>query len=375
MAARQLAGDRGIPTAIIGTGKVAHAHAQALASLPDSQFVAVYGRDRGRAEAFASRYGVTAYWDLDRMLTSGGVAAATVCTPHPTHPALAVACAEAGVHVLVEKPLAVDLRGADAVIEACRRAGVTASVVSQRRWYPPVRRMKQAIEAGSIGRPALGTAHVLGWRDESYYGLDPWRGRLEGEGGGVLVNQAVHQLDLLLWFMGVPEAVSGFCANINHPFIDVEDTAVASIRFSAGGVGSIVASNSQKPGLYAKVHVHGDNGASVGVQTDGGSMFVAGMATEVTPAYNDLWTVPGEEDRRRVWQAEDRQAMAAVDPSTYYHALQIGDFLRAVRDGHEPAVSLAEGRQVVAMLAAIYRSSAEFRVEAIEGRGPDGAPR
>ena len=181
-----------IPTAIVGTGKAAHIHARALTTLPESQLVAVFDRDRQRAESFAAQYGAKAYWDLGLMLTASGAAAACVCTPHPTHPDMVVACADAGVHPLVEKPLAVDLAGADRAIEATRSAKVRLGVISQRRWYPPVQRMKSAIEAGRVGRPVLGIAHVLGWRDDAYYGMDSWRGRWDGEGGGVLVNQAVH---------------------------------------------------------------------------------------------------------------------------------------------------------------------------------------
>lgn len=357
---------RGVPTALIGTGKVAHVHAQALATLPESRLVAVFDRDRRRSEAFAAQYGITPYWDLASMLGSSGAVAASVCTPHPTHPAMAAACADAGVHVLVEKPLAVDVAGADHVIEAARRGQVQVGVVSQRRWYPPVVRLRAAIDRGAIGHPALGVALVLGWRDAAYYELDPWRGTWSGEGGGVLVNQAVHQLDLLLWFMGPAVEVSGFWANVNHPSIEVEDTAVASIRFASGAIGSIVASNAQRPGLYAKVHVHGDNGSSIGVQTDGGSTFVAGVTIEIEPAVNDLWTIPGEQRGLAGWQADDRQAAAGVDAMTHYHSLQIADFLRAVRDGRQPAVTAMDGREVVALVAGIYQSQAESRVVTID---------
>lgn len=358
--------DRRLSTALIGTGKVAHTHAAALATLPESRFVAVFDRDRARAEAFANRYGVRPFWDLDAMLGSSGAVAATVCTPHPTHPDMAVACADAGVNVLVEKPLAVDVVGAVRVIEAARRGGVSVGVVSQRRWYPPIVRMRAAIDAGAIGRPALGMASVLGWRDAAYYALDPWRGTWKGEGGGVLVNQAVHQLDLLLWFMGPAAQVSGYWSNVNHPSIEVDDTAVASIRFASGAVGSVTVSNAQKPGLYAKVHVHGDNGSSVGAQTDGGSTFVSGITADVEPAVNDVWTVLGDEGRLPGWQAEDRLAMARVDPLTHFHSLQISDFLQAVRDGREPAVTAVDGFRVAALVAAIYRSQAEGRLVAID---------
>ena len=190
------------------------------------------------------------------------------------------------------------------VIATARRNGVLLSVISQRRWYPAVRRVKAAIDEGRIGTPALATLEVLGWRGPEYYAMDAWRGTQSGEGGGVLVNQAVHQLDLLCWFLGEPVEVDGFTANVNHPEIEVEDTAVAVVRFASGALATLTASNAQRPGLWGRVHVHGRNGSSVGVETDRGSSFVAGMSAP-SPARNDLWTIPGEAGLVEHWPAED----------------------------------------------------------------------
>ena len=139
----------------------------------------------------------------------------------------------------------------------------------QRRFYRPCMRIHKAIEDGKLGRPVLGMVTMLGWRDEAYYNSDPWRGTWKGEGGGVLVNQAPHQLDLLLWYMGEVDEVYGVWKNLNHPYIEVEDTAVAVVKFKSGAVGNIVVSNSQNPALYGRVHIFGENGAAAGVQTDG----------------------------------------------------------------------------------------------------------
>ena len=182
-------------------------------------------------------------------------------------------------------------------------------------------RLKAAIDAGKIGTPVLGTVLMLSWRDEAYYRSDPWRGRWDTEGGGVLVNQAPHHLDLLRWFMGPVRQITGACANLNHPYIEVEDTALAIVRFRNGGLGSILTSLSQRPGIYTKLHVHGSNGASVGVETDTGATFVAGMTGVVDPPLNDLWTIPGEEPLLSGFQADDRSRFGAVDPTFHYHAL------------------------------------------------------
>jgi predicted dehydrogenase len=178
----------------------------------------------------------------------------------------------------------------------------------------------------------------------------------------VLVNQSPHQLDLLQWFMGPIEEVSGYWANLNHPYVEIDDTAVAIIRFKSGGLGNIVTSLSQQPGIHTKVHVHGSNGASVGVQTDTGASFVAGVSKIAEPPLNDLWTIPGEEQLLSEFIAADRAHFATIDATTHYHELQIQDFLRAIIENREPLVSGAEGRIVVEMFTAIYRSNAEGRL-------------
>lgn len=283
-----------LKTALVGCGKVGHLHAKALASLAESEFVAVCARSREKARAFAETYGVTPYDDVRAMVERSGAQIVCICTQHPQHAAPTVAALEAGAHVLVEKPLAASVSDCDAILAAARRSGKTLGTVCQRRFYPPCRRIHEAITAGKLGRPVLGTATIFGWRDEAYYRSDPWRGSWRDEGGGVLVNQAPHQLDLLLWYLGEAEEVFGYWANLNHPYIEVEDTAVAVVRFKGGALGSIVVSNSQNPAINARVSVHGENGASVGVQTDGGAMFIAGMSSIAEPPFNDLWTIPGE---------------------------------------------------------------------------------
>lgn len=344
---------------IIGCGKVGHIHAQALAAAPGTAFAAVCDASAERAGAFGAQYGARAFTDPAAMLKE--VDAVLLCTPHPLHAAHAVMAAEAGVHVLIEKPMAASLADCDRMLNAARKAGTKVSVISQRRWLEPVRRMKEAIDAGKIGRPILSAFVMLSWRDEAYYRSDPWRGKWDTEGGGVLVNQSPHQLDLLHWLMGPIEEISGYWANLNHPYVEVDDTAVANIRFRNGGLGSIVTSLSQKPGIYTKVHVHGSNGASVGVQTDTGATFVAGMTEVADPPYNDIWTIPGEEKLRAEWEAADRAHFAGVDATRHYHALQIRDFLDAVRDNRPAAVTGEDGRAVVEMFSAIYRSSNERR--------------
>ncbi len=350
-----------VRTALIGCGKVGQIHAAALHGLVEAEFVAVCDADAARAESFAIRHGTRAYSDVETMLRSSRPEAVLICTPHPLHAAPTIQAAQAGAHVLVEKPLAANLHDCDAMLLATRIAGVHLGVISQRRWYEPVQRIKAAIEAGKIGRPALGLFIMYSWREPSYYQSDPWRGRWDTEGGGVLVNQSPHHLDLLRWFMGPVAEITGYWANINHPMIEVDDTAVAVLRFQNGGLGSVVTSVAQKPGIYARIHVHGTSGASVGVETDRGATFIAGMTAINEPPVTDLWTIPGEENLLAGFQAEDRQRFTKIDPMIHYHALQIQDFLHSIRENRPPRVTGEDGRAVVEIFAAIYESNRERR--------------
>jgi predicted dehydrogenase len=266
--------------------------------------------------------------------------------------------------------MAFDPGGAEQLIAVAAGSGVVLSVISQRRWYEPVQRVKAAIDEGRIGTPALATIEVLGWRGPEYFAMDAWRGTAAGEGGGVLVNQAVHQLDLICWLLGPAVAVDGWVANVNHPEIEVEDSAVAIVRFAGGALATIVASNSQRPGLYAWIHVHGTSGASIGVETDGGSVFVAGVSLPSVPR-NDLWTIPGEEDHLAAWLEADRSALAAVDLASHYHELQLRDVVAAIRDGRPPAVTGVDGLHAVDLMSGIYRAAREGRRVQLRPRGPD----
>ena len=346
-----------LKTAIIGCGKVAHLHARALLDIAESNFVAAQHYRADKAQSFATAYGVKAYTDVGEMVAREKVDVAIVCTPHPQHREPAIRAMQAGAHVLVEKPLAASLEDCDAMIGAAKALGKTLGVVSQRRFYPAVQRVKAAIDQGKIGRPALGTVIMLGWRDQQYYESDPWRGSWAGEGGGVLVNQAPHQLDLLQWLMQdeITE-LYGVWKNLNHPYIEVEDTALAILKFKHGAVANIVVSNAQKPGIYAKVHVHGTNGASVGVQTDGGAMFIAGIPSVVEPPKNDLWTVPGEEHMLPLWEKQDAEFFKTTDPVQHYITLQDQDFVDAVLKGRTPEIPGVDGRRTVEIFTAIYRS-------------------
>ncbi len=358
-----------IKIGLIGLGKVAHLHARALQSVARADFIAVCGRDAQRTQQFAAEYGVRNFTDLSAMLAE--IDCLIVCAPHPAHAAITVAAARAGVHVLVEKPLAASLKDCDLMIAAAREHQVKLGTISQRRFYAPCQRIKAAIDDGEIGRAVLGSVAMYGWRDAAYYESDAWRGTWRGEGGGVLVNQAPHQLDLLLWFLGPVAQLAGYHTNFNHPTIEVEDTAVAIVRFQSGALGQIVVSNAQNPALWGKVAVHGSKGASLGVQTDGGAMFIAGVSKIEEAPVNDMWTIPGVD--LASLQREDEAFFASIDATTYYHALQIADFVAAIEENRAPLVTGEDGRRTVELFTALYRSQRDhapldFPLRAESGR-------
>ncbi len=363
--------------AILGCGKVAHLHAKAVQNLPNAKLAGVWSRTTKSAEIFAAQYKIPFYIEIQKLIQQEKVELVIVCTPHPFHLEPVLEAAIAGANVLVEKPLASTLEDSDIIISACKKAGVKLGVISQRRWYEPVKRIKAAIDAGKIGKPVLGTINMLGWRDKEYYDADEWRGSWKMEGGGVLVNQAPHQLDILLWYMGEIDEVYGQWRNLNHPYIEVEDTAVAIIKFKNGGIGNIVVSNSEKPGIYGKVQVHGENGASVGVQTDGGAMFIAGRSGILEPPVNDLWSVPGEEKFLKEWVKEDSAHFNSIDATVYYMERQIEDFLHAIENNTNPLVTGEDGRRTVELFTAIYRSTRDnkpvkFPLQLENGEDMDG---
>lgn len=344
-----------IKAAIIGCGKVGHFHAKAYQRCEQCELVAACGRKIETTKAFADIYGIKPYTSIEKMIKEMNVDLVSVCTPHPIHAQSATQAARAGAHLLIEKPLASTLKDCDLILSAAKDSGVKVSTVCQRRFYPSSMRIRKAIDDGKLQKPIIGNVTMLGWRDMDYYNSDSWRGTWTGEGGGVLVNQAPHQMDLLLWYMGDIDYLYGMYDTLNHPQLEVEDTAAAVIRFKNGGIGNILVSNSQNPALYGKVHIHGENGASVGVQTDGGSMFIAGVSGITEPPVNDLWTIKGEEKLLDQWKDEDSAYFDSLD-ITHFHFMQIESFVESIKSNSEPLVSGVDGRKTVELFTAIYLS-------------------
>ncbi len=331
---------------IVGAGLIGQIHAAAVNSLPEAALTAVCDPVPGKATEFTTGHAPTAvaFDELSAMLDAGLVDAVCVCTPHPQHARVVEACASRGVHAIVEKPFTATLADADRAIAASRQYGTTLSVIFQRRWYPGSRRLREAIDQGRLGRPILGEAIIEFWRGRDYYDLAHWRGRWDAEGGGVIINQAPHMIDLLQWYMGPVEEVFCYWDNLIHPYVEVDDVAVAVVRFVGGGLGLIKASNCNDPWLRYGVTITGSTGATANISYDNG----------YDMGHNFTWTLPGEEGNVARWLAEEKATGQKEFPD--FHALQIGEFLAAIREGREPEVAGEEGRKTVEIIEAMYRS-------------------
>ena len=248
--------------AIIGVGNIAPIHAAAIRGVPGAELVAVATRHEGRGRAFVAEHGGTWYADYQELLAQARADVVAICTPHDLHAPMTVAAAQAGAHVLVEKPMARNVAECDAMIAACDRAGVSLGVAFQGRFEPLSVRLKAVLDAGRLGRLLWASANTLWHRTDAYYQSGPWRGTWAHEGGGVLINQAIHAIDLLVWLTGLPERVTARTRTLNHS-IEVEDAALAILEYAGGRLGLIQATTIAHPGYPERLEFFGSTGSVV----------------------------------------------------------------------------------------------------------------
>lgn len=327
---------------IVGTGLSATQHMTALVQVPRVRVVAVVGTTEAKARAFADQWGIPrAHGGVDDLLGDRGVEAVHLCTPPAGRVRLAESAAAAGTHVLVEKPMARTVAEADRIIGACQRAGVALGAMFQYRFTPLPMRLKAEVEAGRLGRLLLATLSSKWFRTAEYYQGSSWRGTAEREGGAVLINQAIHSIDLLRWICGPVVEVQGLTATTLHP-IEMEDVGVALLRFESGAVGSIVATTVAYPGFSERLELHGSAGSAALVQGEG----------------RLEWHLRGQDPR--IEQETTQRSGASSDPaamSSGGHVAQFDDFYRAIQEGGTPRVDGREGRQALELVEAIYRSA------------------
>ncbi|MEW4488864.1 Gfo/Idh/MocA family oxidoreductase [Thalassoglobus sp. JC818] len=334
---------------IVGTGMIAQFHAQAIAAIPDAVLVACFDMVGDRANSFAEENSCQAYTDLDEMLANPDVQVVTICTPSGAHLDPAVAAAKAGKHVLVEKPLEITLSRCDQIIQACEESGVKLGSILPSRFSPANQALKKAIEEGRFGTLTLGDTFVKWWRSQEYYDSGGWRGTWKLDGGGAFMNQAIHNVDLLYWFMGDVSQVIGMTATLAHERIEVEDVGSAVVRFKNGAIGNLEATTSAFPGLLKKTEIHGTKGSAV-IEQD--SILVWDFE-ESRPEDAKILEECG---------ASSATSGGAADPkaiSFIGHQKQFEDFIKAVQEDRTPQIDGYEGRKSVELILAIYQSSWE----------------
>src|SRR5215207_2963029 len=341
---------------ILGCGVIGPHHAKAIAGVQSAELNAVADVVSEQAEKLADEHGCAHYASLEEMLSGVDLDAVCVCTPSGMHADGAITALEAGKHVVIEKPVDVTLEAADRLIEVQRATGRRVTVVSQHRFDAATRAVHAALARGEFGRLTSGSADVRWWRSQSYYDSGGWRGTWELDGGGVLINQAIHSIDLLQWLMGPAMEVNAYTGLLAHERIEVEDTAVAILRFDGGALGTIVATTAAYPGLTARIAVHGDKGSAV-IDADELVYFHAAGAGQEAEAYGG-----GDNQSERVMEqygGGSRGPGAGSDPGSLSmaHRDQIADFALAVKDDREPSVNVEEGRKPLAIIAGIYESA------------------
>jgi predicted dehydrogenase len=333
---------------------IARFHARALQDVPGTKVVALISRTRGNAEKLLTETNTPAcdiYGDLAAALARPDLNAVIIATPSGAHAEPAVAAAAAGKHVVVEKPLEITPERCDRIIAACDRHGVKLCTIFPSRFGDANVELKKAVDAGRFGRLTLGETTCKWWRSQAYYDDGGWKGTKALDGGGAMMNQAIHNVDLLLWMMGPATDVSGFTATLAHERIEVEDTAVACLRFANGALGVIQATTSAHPGLPKSIAVHGDKGTVVVEQDDI-------LKWELSPER------PEDAAIKSRFAQKVGASGGSADPkaiSHVGHARQLTDFVAAIRENRPPLVDGREGRRAVEVICAIYQAAATGR--------------
>jgi len=332
---------------IVGCGMIANFHARAIADIRNAKLVGCFDAIPAAADKFAASQQITPYHKLEDMLANPEIQIITICTPSGAHMDPAVAAAKAGKHVLVEKPLEITLKKCDKIIEACEKAGVRCGTIMPSRFSPANIALKDALSEGRFGKLTLGDTYVKWWRSQEYYDQGGWRGTWALDGGGAYMNQAIHNVDLLYWFMGEVTEVTGITATLAHKRIEVEDVGSAVLRFKNGALGTIEASTATYPGLLKKTEIHGTEGSVIVEQDD-----------------ILLWEFAKKHPKDRAIHEKfgkgSTSSGGASDPKAISHVghmLQFKDFLKAVQEGKKPLVDGHEGRKSVEIILAIYQSS------------------
>jgi UDP-N-acetyl-2-amino-2-deoxyglucuronate dehydrogenase len=342
--------------AIVGCGVIGQTHARSIAALaPDAELILAIDVHAEHAAALASEYGADHSSSLEAALARTDIDAIAICTPSGTHTEIAVAAMAAGKHVMIEKPLDVSLAAASRVAAAQRRTGLTVAVISQHRFDPSSVAVYRAVQDQRLGNLTSAIASVAWWRTQRYYDSGDWRGTWTLDGGGALMNQAIHTLDLLVWILGRPVEVFAWTARLAHEHIEVEDTAVATIRFANGALAVVHATTAAYPGVSTRLQIHGDRGSAI-IDNDRLEFFHAGQAAAPVLDYGAAGD-GNQADHELPGQGPNR--VAASDPGALSdaHREQYRDFLDSISQRREPLVGITDATTTLAVILAIYESA------------------
>lgn len=338
--------------ALVGCGVIGPTHAEAINSLPDAELVAVCDIIPERAQKLAGKYGVTAYTSLDEMLEREKLDVVNICTPSGTHGEYACKVMLTGRHVIVEKPVEITLAAIDEMLRVQRETGVKLAVISQHRFDPASQQVHALVEEKAFGRLVMGNATIPWWRSQEYYDSGTWRGTWRLDGGGVLMNQSIHSIDLLQWFMGPVKSIFAYTDTLAHR-METEDVAVAVLRFASGALGTIAATTGAYPGVTTRIEVFGDKGSAIIENDDLGYLHLARDDKEVVSDY-------GANKKATTSKEADKSGATAQDPAAVSyegHALQIADMIRAIRENGTPLVDGYAARRPVEIILGIYESA------------------
>lgn len=341
--------------AIVGAGVISPLHARAIFSHPEAELTAIVDEVPEKAEVLAKEFGSPPiYATVDEMLKNGEVDAVCICVPSGLHRDITLAAARAGKHVLCEKPLGITARDMDEMIEACRSSDVKLATVFQKRTAAEALLTKKALNEGKLGRLVMGDAYMKYFRSREYYKSAGWRGTWALDGGGALMNQGVHGVDIIRWLMGDVESVFAYASPLIHD-IEVEDTAVAVVKYANGAYGVIQGATTVNPGQEARFEIHGEHGSII----YGDSGFKVWKTLDGDAA-------PVQAQRKAADGTDDPQAISADG-----HYILVDDLIHSVRENRAPLISGEEARKSVDLILAIYESARTGREVRLQ---PGGDP-
>jgi predicted dehydrogenase len=331
--------------AIIGSGGIAAKHAQAIAAVPGARLVAVWGKMPEQGSKFAAEHGAEFVPDIATLAARDDIDAATIATPSGAHAIAALPFLENGKAVLCEKPLEITLEKIDAILGAAKKSGALLAGVLQLRLGVGAQAMKRAVDQGRFGKLALGSAYLKWWREQAYYDAVDWRGTWALDGGGALMNQGIHGVDLLQWFAGMPSQVFAFSGRVAHERIEVEDTIAVALKYPNGAMGVIEASTACKPGCSMRIELCGDKGSAV-LEDD---RIVRWQFDDDRP----------EDDAIRNMQSGGIVG-GSSDPRAIGfegHRILIEDLVTAIREKRPPMIPGCEAKNAVRLILAAYESA------------------